>query len=573
MKLPSLFGWLSKPGAPSAPPVPAQEQAGGDMGPRGRDVGWHILFQRPVLSSELTPLTVLQILKMSPAYAAVRLLAFDIAKLPLRGVQAVSRTVAGRTYSLWLPGQTPADAVLRQPNHYQTLFDFVVSWVVSLLLHGVAYVLKEVGPDGQAMALHVLDPGLVTERVARETGDVYYHLGADELAGVTEDMLVPAEFILAHRYLPLTSPLCGSSPLVPAGTSATAKLADLIDGQAVPAGVITGPDSINQAQADEMSQRWLDKFGNSANPDARRGVAVLGSNFRFEMVSRSARDAQLIELAKFGAEDIARALGIQPWLIGAAAPPVGEAMPAAMQLHYTQTLLPIMKPMEQLLSSALIPPRAAQTMRVEFDPMGILALDPMARSAFWETMTGAGLAAPNEGRADFGMLPVPGGDTPYLQQQNYSLGALATRDERDRNQGTDVQAAAMNGAQVTALQGMLVAAAAGELPVEAVRAAVRAAFPLLTEEQVDAMVNPLESFEPAAPQDGPQPAPPQAPDQNEQAISLVWRGTYVPGTTYERGHLVHHHGTTWLATFSTSAAPGNGTAGWSIFAARGRKAP
>ena len=38
--------------------------------------------------------------------------------------------------------------------------------------------------------------------------------------------------------------------------------------------------------------------------------------------------------------------------------------------------------------------------------------------------------SPNEGRARFDLKPVKGGDTPYLQQQNYSLAAL---DERDRN--------------------------------------------------------------------------------------------------------------------------------------------
>jgi HK97 family phage portal protein len=479
------------------------------MGALGRDVGWHILFQRALLSRELQPLTTLQILQLSPAYAAVRLLAYDIAKLPLRGVSAVTRSIAGRLYTLWLPADTPADAVLRQPNHYQTLFDFIVSWVISLLLHSAAYVLKQRGPDGRVEALYVLDPGLVLERVA-DTGDIYYELRADELAGITDNMLVPAEFILAHRYLPLTSPLCGSSPLVPAGASATAKLATLIDGQAVPAGVITGPDSINQQQADEMSKRWLDKFGGTDDA-ARRGVAVLGSNFKFEQVSRSARDAQLIELAKFGAEDIARAFGIQPWLLGAGSAPVGEAMPAAMQLHYSQTLLPIMKPIQLLLTSALIPPRGSAAARVEFDPMGIMALDPMARSSFWESLLGAGVAAPNEARADFNLLPVPGGDSPFLQQQNYSLADLAKRSEKP---------------------------------------------------------DPFGSGSPEPPAD-----PEQDPELDQQSITLSWRGTFRPCTTYDRGCLVHHHGTTWLATASTSAAPLPGAPGWSIFAARGRRAP
>jgi hypothetical protein len=36
--------------------------------------------------------------------------------------------------------------------------------------------------------------------------------------------------------------------------------------------------------------------------------------------------------------------------------------------------------------------------------------------------------SPNEGRAKFDLKPVTGGESPYLQQQNYSLEALAKRD-------------------------------------------------------------------------------------------------------------------------------------------------
>jgi phage portal protein BeeE len=43
---------------------------------------------------------------------------------------------------------------------------------------------------------------------------------------------------------------------------------------------------------------------------------------------------------------------------------------------------------------------------------------------------GGALMAPNEGRKRLNLKPLTGGDTVYLQQQNYSLEAL---DERDRS--------------------------------------------------------------------------------------------------------------------------------------------
>jgi phage portal protein BeeE len=52
------------------------------------------------------------------------------------------------------------------------------------------------------------------------------------------------------------------------------------------------------------------------------------------------------------------------------------------------------------------------------------AIDTLAKGV------GGGIVAPNEARQRLDLPPVQGGDTPYLQQQNYSLEAL---DERDRN--------------------------------------------------------------------------------------------------------------------------------------------
>lgn len=72
--------------------------------------------------------------------------------------------------------------------------------------------------------------------------------------------------------------------------------------------------------------------------------------------------------------------------------------------------------------------------------------------------------------------------------------------------GPVVQDTALNGAQVTALQGMLQAVADGQVPLETVRAAIQAAFPTLTDQQIQAMVGPLANFKPATP-DAPQPGP------------------------------------------------------------------
>jgi phage gp29-like protein len=75
--------------------------------------------------------------------------------------------------------------------------------------------------------------------------------------------------------------------------------------------------------------------------------------------------------------------------------------------------------------------------------------------------------------------------------------------------GAVVQDTALNGAQVTALQGIVQSVADGALPETAARALIRASFPNVPEDTVNAMLAGLEAFEPKAPD--PAPLPPGAP--------------------------------------------------------------
>ncbi len=65
---------------------------------------------------------------------------------------------------------------------------------------------------------------------------------------------------------------------------------------------------------------------------------------------------------------------------------------------------------------------------VKMDLDALLKMDTNMRYTAYKTAISAGWLAPNEARRRENMPPVEGGETPYLQQQNYSLAALARRD-------------------------------------------------------------------------------------------------------------------------------------------------
>ncbi|MNO92528.1 hypothetical protein D3C76_841060 [compost metagenome] len=64
----------------------------------------------------------------------------------------------------------------------------------------------------------------------------------------------------------------------------------------------------------------------------------------------------------------------------------------------------------------------------EFDLDGLLRMDTPTMYKANNDAVGGGWMKPNEARKRAGLPPVEGGDSPMIQQQNYSLAAIARRD-------------------------------------------------------------------------------------------------------------------------------------------------
>ena len=65
---------------------------------------------------------------------------------------------------------------------------------------------------------------------------------------------------------------------------------------------------------------------------------------------------------------------------------------------------------------------------VEFNLKGLIRMDSTSQMAYLNIGISSSIISPNEARAELGYSPVDGGDSPMIQQQNYSLAALAARD-------------------------------------------------------------------------------------------------------------------------------------------------
>jgi HK97 family phage portal protein len=466
-------------------------------------------------------------------FACVTLIANDIAKMPARVMQL------DEAQGIWKP--IIKRRVLDIPNNFQVWTDFVRSWIFSLLLTGNTYVLRVLDADGFVTALYVLDPRSVRP-VVTPRGDIYYQVAADNLSGLEEPVTVPASQIIHDRINTLWHPLCGVSPLYASGVAAAQGLAmqensaKFFQNMSRPGGILTAPGHISDEAAARLKTYWDDNFGG----DSAGKIAVAGDGLKYEPLSMTAADSQLIEQLKFTGEMICATFHVPPYKLGIGTPPSVGNIAALNQQYYDQCLFPLVEVIERRLDIGLDIKFPEQ---VWFDTEELLRMDPNSRWESYGKGVTAGVLAPNEGRRKENLVPVEGGDTPYLQQQNFSLADLSRRSDREKAKGTEgdqnVQSQVLNGGQVTSLLSLLTSVTDGSIPVAALGPALKVSFPNLSEAQIEAITKPLRDFEApeqepgAAPapssstepaEDDPEEDPPEATDEELSAMSEMIKG-------------------------------------------------
>jgi HK97 family phage portal protein len=366
------------------------------------------------------------LLAFSAVYACVNRIASDIAKLRIRLVELTGDgiwvEVSDRASPFW--------PVLRRPNHYQNRIQFVVSWLVSKLLRGNAYIFKVRDGRGVVVRLYVLDPARVTPLVTPE-GDVYYQVAIDQLSRLGSAVTVPASEVIHDRAMTPFHPLIGVSPVYAYGASATqgnriqANSARFFENMSRPSGMLTAPGTIDAITAARLKEEWQNNYGGG-----NLGKTFVGGDgLKYEAMTIPASDAQLIEQLKWTVEDVARAHSMPLYKIGAGQMPTNNNVEALQQQYYDDCLQIHIESIELLLDEAMgIGEANNSTLGTEFDLVGLMRMDTAAQyDAIGKAIQGRWMS-PNEGRLKANLPPVTGGESPLAQHQDYSLAALAKRD-------------------------------------------------------------------------------------------------------------------------------------------------
>lgn len=358
------------------------------------------------------------VLAYHAVFACITLIAGDISKLRMKYVRQDNNDI-------WQEVPLGKFDVLEQPNDYQNRIQFFESWLNSKLIRGNAYILLERDRNLDVKAMYVLNPDLVYPLVTPE-GEVFYQLGIDNLANVTEaQYTVPAEDIIHDRFNCLCHPLIGLSPIYACGLAAfsglkmQANAAQSFQNMSRPSGIITTPGSVSQENALIIKESWEQNY----SKDNYGRVAVLGDDLKYQALSMTAEESQMVQMMNLTAEIVCSTFHVPKYkVIGD--PPTVNNIEALEQNYYSQCLQTLIESVELLLDDKLESPANSG---FEFDLDGLLRMDTKTQIDSLTTAIKGGLDTPNEARKKRNQKPLDGGDTVWLQQQQWPMEILAQR--------------------------------------------------------------------------------------------------------------------------------------------------
>lgn len=359
------------------------------------------------------------------AFACVTQTANDVSKLEIEIKKRMQ-------HGVWKVDYSRKYRYLRDlfdhPNPNQNIQDFLFRWVTSLQTFGNAFVF--VDWDGEIpVGMYLLDPCRVAVERSND-GEIFYRVSADRVIGLYQDFVFTSEQIIHHRINPIFDDMIGIPPLLAAmihimSSNEQGKTAfEFYKNAARPSGILIAPNDINEEEVKQLKEDMTN--ATTGRQNAGR-LFVISGGVQYQQLSQSAHDQQLIEQMKFNAEAICACFHVPTYMILGNAPSYNN-IEALSQEYFQKALQFIIVGIEKNLYRGLRLNQTADDIYPEFNLHNLLRMDKTSRYKSYGEGIKAGWMTPNEARAQEDLEPLEGGDTAYMQQQNYSLAALAARD-------------------------------------------------------------------------------------------------------------------------------------------------
>lgn len=344
-------------------------------------------------------------------------------------VSAYAQTVAMCPGSHWRTnddgGRTRVDnsaaaRVLKKPNDYETISDFLLNLVDRWYRAGEAFAYAIRDDRNEIVELHRFRYGIALIGV---DGSIYYQLSGNEIAERRFDMTapVPARDVLHVRMNTRRHPLKGESPILSvaldqalSGAALNQQVAFYLN-EAKPSYVLTTDQQLTAEQTRDLRRRWNEQTqGENAG-----GTPILTWGLKAQQVGATAKDSMLADLLKMSDQNIALAFRMPLQVLGIGGTPFASTE-ALMSAWKSTGLGFALNHIEEALG-LLFRLKGVPDEYIEFDT------EAMLRSSFKELIDAlvAGtdkVLTKNEARARLSLPRKTGGDELFMQMQDIPIG-------------------------------------------------------------------------------------------------------------------------------------------------------
>lgn len=320
--------------------------------------------------------------------------------------------------------------ILKVPNTYQTISDFLLNAVYQLYADGNAYALAIRNSRFEVDSLHLMNSTASVPMVA-ETGEVFYALSGNEVLERLFDypLMVPARDVLHIRLrtknwntLRGISPICAAAKDIAASDAMLQQQLSFYLNQARPSTVLQTDLVLDKTQVDALRDRWNEQVRGLNSG----GTPILTAGLKPATLATTAVDSQLAEIMKMSEQHIALAFRIPLQILGIGGSGPVNSTEALMQGWLNQSLGFCLNHVEEAFGK-LFKLGGYPDDYLELNTNALLRSAQKDRIESLARAVQGGIKSPDEARAEEGLPAVPGGfgEEPRVQQQVVPLSAAA----------------------------------------------------------------------------------------------------------------------------------------------------
>jgi HK97 family phage portal protein len=263
---------------------------------------------------------------------------------------------------------------------------------------------------GDPVALWPMSSEQVVPYIDPETGSLFY-----EYQRNTERWLLPAEEVLHVRDT--GNGIVGLSRIdfmrasINEAARAQAQATRLFSNGNKPTGLLMVPAKLS----DDQRARLRQNFGEIASGLESR-LFILEADMKYQPISLSPNDVQLLETRRFSVEEICRWFGVPPVLVGHSNVTTwGSGIEQILDGFHKLTVRPMLTVIEQAIARRVLTPAMRSRYTVEFSFDALLRANIRDRMEVYAKAVQNGIMTRNEARQLENLPLVDGGDVATAQ--------------------------------------------------------------------------------------------------------------------------------------------------------------